>query len=212
MYALKFSAYFGLYPFCFLTGCPALHLFGQDVLFFDFAVENLILHIGEAQTGDGVREALSGYAFVSKQQEDALHGVHNLLLAGKDLGEGVSGGCFLAPSAAKADLITANVLCRYAERTFVVAAAAVIAGVDVHLELSVVELGDFNGAGILDLTFFAALAFGKIKLGHELADDSHIIELRLYTVIGTAAHGNLKFVGQGYMVIALVEALMNLFA
>ena len=44
-----------------------------------------------------------------------------------------------------------------------------------------------------------------------LADDSQIVQIGFHTIVWTSTYGNLKFVRKFYIVISLIEPLMDLF-
>ena len=60
-----------------------------------------------------------------------------------------------------------------------------------------------------DAALFATVAFIFVKLGNQLPDDSNIIQIWLYTVVWTSAHGDFELVRQFYRVVALVETMVN---
>ena len=60
-----------------------------------------------------------------------------------------------------------------------------------------------------NLTFLTSPAFLNIRFWDPLTYNSHIIQLRLYTVIRTSANCNLEFVREHYIVIAYIKMLMD---
>jgi hypothetical protein len=85
----------------------------------------------------------------------------------------------------------------------------VVARLGRNLDLAVNQRGNLNRTGILNLAVLAAFAFGKINLRYTLADDAKVVEIRLYTVVRTAAYRDLEFVRQGYVMVTGVEKIMQ---
>lgn len=56
-----------------------------------------------------------------------------------------------------------------------------------------------------NLTFLTSPAFLCIRFWDSLADNSHIIQIRLYTVIWTSANCDLEFVREYHIVIAYIK-------
>ena len=75
-----------------------------------------------------------------------------------------------------------------------------LSGIDEHL--AVHNLGDLNGAGSLHLALLAALTFFSVHSRVPLTDDGQVVQFRLDAVVGAAAHGDLKLVGQLYIMVA----------
>ena len=65
---------------------------------------------------------------------------------------------------------------------------------------------------LFNLTFLTSSAFLNVRFWDSLADNSHIIQIRLYTVIWTSANCNLEFVWEYHIVIAYIKTLMDLLA
>ena len=65
---------------------------------------------------------------------------------------------------------------------------------------------------LFNLTFLTSPAFLCIWFRDSLADNSHIIQIRLYTIIWTSANCNLEFVREYHIVIAYIKTLMDLLA
>ena len=65
---------------------------------------------------------------------------------------------------------------------------------------------------LFNLTFFTSPAFLNIRFGDSLADNSHIIQIRFYTVIWTSANCDLEFVWEYHIVIAYIKTLMDFLA
>ena len=65
---------------------------------------------------------------------------------------------------------------------------------------------------LFNLTFFTSPAFLNIRFGDSLADNSHIIQIRFYTVIWTSANCDLEFVWEYHIVIAYIKTLVDLLA
>ena len=114
--------------------------------------------------------------------------------------------------AADIDPVAVAVFRKDVEGTLAVAAAAVVAEIFIDIDLAVHDLGDVDGTCLHDLTLLAAVAFGKVRDGDLLPDDAQVVQIRLDAVIGAAADADFEFVGQGDVVIAQVEALVDLLA
>ena len=65
---------------------------------------------------------------------------------------------------------------------------------------------------LFNLTVLTASAFLNVRFWDSLADNSHIIQIRLYTVIWTSANCDLEFVWECHIVIAYIKTLMDLLA
>ena len=96
------------------------------------------------------------------------------------------------------------------EGTLALAASAVVAGVSGHVDLAVLEVCDLDGAAFFDLADLTAAALVIVDLDQTLTDDTEVVEVGFYTVVGAAADGDLEFVRQLDIVPAAVEALVDL--
>ena len=59
-------------------------------------------------------------------------------------------------------------------------------------------------------TFFTAFAHICVNHRNSLSDNSHIIQIRLYTVIRTSTYSNLKFMRQCNLSVSFIKTLINL--
>ena len=85
-----------------------------------------------------------------------------------------------------------------------------IAHFGIYYKLSVLYRGGVYGTGVFYLADLAASALGQIRLGKPLSDNSHIVKVRLYAVVGTAAYRKLEFMRKGYIVVSDIEQVMKL--
>ena len=175
-------------------------------------MKQFILHIVKSQTAYRIRKALSRDTLVPEEQNGPFHRIQHFFLAGEKFVQGASVGNFLAPSAADINSVPVGIFLRDAERTFSPAAPAAVAGIPIHFQHALFHFCHLHRAGGFHLAFSAAPALGIVKQRHSLADNAQIIQIRLHTVVGTAPHGNLKFMGQRHMMVSLVKTLVNLLA
>ena len=184
---------------------------GQDLLFAleELVREQKLLGLLEAQPGDGVGEALLGLAVGLEQQQALLHQSEHLLPIGDDHVQGPAHGGALAPAAADIDPVAGGLGLDGLEGTLGDAAAAAVALLRIDDRLAVHHLGHMDGAGLL--TDLAALAQLRVDQGDPLAHDAHVVQIRLDAVVGAAAHGDLEFVRQDHIVVAVVIQLVELF-
>ena len=74
------------------------------------------------------------------------------------------------------------------------AASAVCADIRIDFSNAVDHLDSIDGTGVNDAALFATVSFFFVKLGNQLPDDSNIIQIWLYTVVWTSAHGDFELV------------------
>lgn len=194
------------------AGGTALDLLLQHGLLVHRGGEQLVLDVIEAQTVDGIGEALSGDALIPEEEDGALDDIQHFLLRGKDLVHGMAVGNALAPAAAQIDSVAVHELLGDAEGALALAAATVVAGGGVDVQGAVFQLGHMDGAVGLHLADLAAAALGGVDHGHTLAHDAQVVQIGLDAVVGAAAHRDLELVGQGDAVVAQVEPLVEFLA
>ena len=84
-----------------------------------------------------------------------------------------------------------------------------VAGIRIDGNLAVFQLGRVDGAVLLNLTFLAAPAFFGVRYRHPLTHHAQVVQVGLDAIIGAAAYGNLEFMGQGHIMIAHIEPLVD---
>jgi len=117
---------------------------------------------------------------------------------------------FLSPSAADGNAVAHALLGDGSKGAFADASSAMIAGVGVDAEFTVFDARVFDGARLLYRASLAGTASVVIDGGDPLPDDADIVEVGLDAVVGTAADGDLEFVGKLDAVVSLVKALVDL--
>lgn len=65
------------------------------------------------------------------------------------------------------------------------------------------KTGNFDRTVFLYLAYFAPPALFRIKLRYTLSDNPQVIQIRLYTIVGTSAYCYLKFMRQLYRCITM---------
>lgn len=69
-----------------LAGSAALHNFVQNSLLVYGSVDQLLIHIVETQTGDGIRKPFPGDALIPEQQNGLFNYIHDFFFSGEQLG------------------------------------------------------------------------------------------------------------------------------
>ena len=195
-----------------LAGSAALHNFVQNSFLVYGSVDQLLIHIVETQTGDGIRKPLPGDALIPEQQNGLFNYIHDFFFSGGQLGQRRTVCNLLAPAAANVDLVAVLVFFQSAKGALAFAAATVVAHIGINVDLAVHDLSNLDGAVVLDLAILAATALGEVHHGNALSDDAKIIQIGFHTVIGTSSNGNLELMGQGDAMVTHVEPFVNLFA
>lgn len=116
----------------------------------------------------------------------------------------------LAPAAADVDLVAVGAFVKCMERALSDTASAVVAVLAVDNKLSVLDGGSLHRAGRLNLADLAAVAEIAVELRDSLADDTQVVEVWLYAVVGAAADRNFELMRKLYAGIAVVEDLVDL--
>ena len=174
------------------------------------ALEQLLLHVLEAEARYRLREALSGLALLAEEQDGLLYSIEGLFLRREYLRERAARRGGLSPASAYIYLVSARSLRHRVEVAFSDAMAAVVAFVAVYLKHAVDELRRSDGARGLDGAFLAAVAAVLVELGHELAYYADVVEVWLDAVVRASADRYLELVRQAHLTVALVEALVYL--
>lgn len=163
----------------------------------------------ETDAVDGLGKALAGDALLTEQKNGLLNYVKRLILLGEDLTHGASLRTFLSPSSAEGDFDSGSTAHGF-EQALRHTASAVDAEAAVNLKNSVYDGCRAHRADSAHGTLFAAAALFGIKGGHHLANQTDIVQIGFYTVVRTAANGNLEFMGKLYRAVALIEAVVYL--
>ena len=104
-------------------------------------------------------------------------------------------GYVLAPAATQIDPVAVHVLVGDMEGALAGAAAAVVAGGGVDLDLAVHHLRHVDGTDFFNLADLAALALVPFHHGNPLAHDTQVVEVGLDAVVGAAATAILNLWG-----------------
>src|SRR5699024_4455924 len=129
-----------------------------------------------AEARDRVGEALAGDALFAEEQDGLFDDGEHFLAVGEDLVEEAAARDLLAPAPADADAVAVGGFVKGVERALADAAAAVVAGLGIDVDLAVLHLGDLDRAGVDDLADLAAAALVELDLRHALADDAQVVQ------------------------------------
>ena len=171
-------------------------LFGGKVCCFVFEQgigKQLLLYLCEADAVNGVREAFARQTLVAEEQDGFFDGGQNFFFARKELIHRLAMPDFFAPAPAKIDFAAIDAVIEYMEGAGMQAAPAAVAEFFMQYGLLPAFLSDcMDRTSFLWLAEAAGFALGKCRLWCALSDDANIVEVGFYTVIWTAANGNLE--------------------
>ena len=172
-------------------------------------LQQLPLDILKAQTLHCIGKTFPCYPLFAEQKDCFFHNGKHFLTICEDRIQITSLGHLLTPTAADVDAVSVCTMLNRLKRADSDAAAAVITGIPVNDDFSIVNPSHVDGTIFFYLTYLTAPAFFQIRERYSLADDSQIIEIRLHTVIGAASHSDLKFVRKLYLGITVIKPLMD---
>lgn len=149
-----------------------------------------------------------GLSLLPEKQDCLFQYGQNLFLTCEYLRQCLAMRSFLSPASADIYLITIDTIVHCLEWTFSNTAPAVVTFFFVYNQLAVHNSGRFHRANILHLAFPASAADIYIIRGNPLSYNTKIVQIRFYTIIRASSDSNFKFMGQLYLMIAMVKALM----
>ena len=104
----------------------------------------------------------------------------------------MSVGYFFTPASTNVDFVSLHLCSHCSERTLSVTTSAMVTLTRIQMQLSVFHLRHTDWTVVFYLADLTSTAFLQIHRRHSLSNDTKVIQIRLYTVVRTAAHRNLK--------------------